>query len=96
MNIKNIISNNKIGGVSVDKKFFNDYFDDDSENYDDEYEEELSHNNKKSGKTFTKGFVTALSICGVAIGAALWTTVDNVNSYLNPEIQMSELLLKPL
>ena len=70
----------------MDKKFFNDYFDDDSENYDDEYEEELSHNNKKSGKTFTKGFVTALSICGVAIGAALWTTVDNVNSYLNPEI----------
>lgn len=82
-----VISNNKIGGVTVDKNFFNDYFDEnDMQDHDDEYEEELEHNNKGNGKTFTKGFITALSICLVAIGAALWTTVNNVNSYLNPEV----------
>ena len=69
------------------KNFFNDYFDENEQNNpDDEYEEDSEPNRKGNGKTFTKGFVTALSICMVAIGAALWTTVNNVNSYLNPEI----------
>ena len=80
-------TNNKIGGVTVDKNFFNDYFDEnEQQNPDDEYEEDYGHESKGNGKTFTKGFITALSICLVAIGAALWTTVNNVNSYLNPEI----------
>ncbi len=71
----------------MDKNFFNDYFDEDDENNtEDEYEEDYEHNNKGNGKTFTKGFITALSICLVAIGAALWTTVNNVNSYLNPDV----------
>lgn len=71
----------------MDKNFFNDYFDEDNQqNPEDEYEEDFEHNNKGNGKTFTKGFITALSICLVAIGAALWTTVNNVNSYLNPEV----------
>ncbi len=79
-----------IGGVNVDKNFFNDYFDDENEqeffDSEDEYEDDYEHRNRKNGKTFTKGFLTALSICMVAIGAALWTTVNNVNSYLNPEV----------
>ena len=71
----------------MDKNFFNDYFDEDNQNgTEDEYEEDYEHNNKGNGKTFTKGFITALSICLVAIGAALWTTVNNVNSYLNPDV----------
>ncbi len=70
----------------MNKNFFNDYFDDEEELNDNE--EEFEQRDKQSGKTFTKGFVTALSICLAAIGAAVWTTVQNVNSYLNPEIQM--------
>ena len=83
-----------IGGVTVDKNFFNDYFDDENEQdlFDggDEYEDDDEHSNRKNGKTFTKGFLTALAICMVAIGAALWTTVNNVNSYLNPEVKTYE------
>lgn len=77
----------------MDKNFFNDYFDDEEDNendelnYDDEYEDEMRHNNKTNGKTFTKGFLTALAICVVAIGAAVWTTINNVNSYLNPDVK---------
>ncbi len=77
----------------MDNKFFNDYFDDDNDDElfdEEEYPEDDRRNNGKNGKTFTKGFVTALSICAVAIGAALWTTVNNVNSYLNPEVIMYE------
>ena len=62
----------------MDKKFFDEYF-----NSDEEYEEEEEERDKNSGKTFTKGFITALAICLVAIGASVWTTVKNVNSYLN-------------
>lgn len=78
----------------MDKNFFNDYFDDENEQdlFDsgEEYEDYDKHRNRKNGKTFTKGFLTALSICMVAIGAALWTTVNNVNSYLNPEVKTYE------
>ena len=63
----------------MDKKFFNDYFDE-TDPYDDEDEIDAP-----TSKTFTKGFITALSICLVAIGAALWTTVHNFNSYLTPK-----------
>ena len=71
----------------MDKNFFNEYFDEDDLNeHDDDYENERDSRSGSNGKTFTKGFITALSICLVAIGAALWTTVNNVHSYLNPEI----------
>lgn len=73
----------------MDKEFFDKYFDDNQDNFDEdseEYDEEQEHNNKTGGKTFTKGFLTALAICIVAIGAAVWTTVNNVNAYLNPEV----------
>ena len=68
----------------MDKKFFDEYF-----NSDEEYEEEEEERDKNSGKTFTKGFITALAICLVAIGASVWTTVKNVNSYLNPQISIT-------
>ncbi len=71
----------------MDKNFFNDYFDENDQNEPDyEYDSEEESRSNNNGKTFTKGFITALSICLVAIGAALWTTVNNVHSYLNPEI----------
>lgn len=70
----------------MDNNFFKDCFDDENES-EEEYEEDLGHNNKSNGKTFTKGFLTALAICIVAVGAAVWTTVNNVSSYLNPEVK---------
>ncbi len=81
MYIHGNISNNSIGGVTVKKDFFDDYFDD-----EDEIEEEPEH----KGKTFTKGFLTALGVCLVAIGAAVWTTVNNVHSYLDPPVTIVE------
>lgn len=74
----------------MDNNFFNECFGDENENEHDkeeEYEEELGHNNTSNGKTFTKGFLTALAICIVAVGAAIWTTFNNVSSYLNPEVK---------
>ncbi len=69
----------------MDKKFFDEYFDN-----DEEYEEEEDRKDKSKGKTITKGFLTALAICLVAIGASVWTTVKNVNSYLNPQITITK------
>ena len=74
----------------MDKNFFDEYFGgDDFEEYD---ESEVTNKKKKSkaGKTVTKGFLTALAICLTAIGASVWTTVKNVNSYLNPQVTVSE------
>lgn len=73
----------------MDKDFFDKYFDDDDQDSEDEYDEEQEHNNKTGGKTFTKGFLTALAICVVAIGAAVWTTVNNISTYLNPEVKIN-------
>lgn len=85
--------------------FLNDYFENDDEtnadsnipydaeeeyDYDEEYGYDEEHTNKVGGKTFTKGFLTALAVCIVAVGAAVWTTINNVNSYLNPEIKYTE------
>ncbi len=64
------------------KDFFDDYFDD-----DEEFEEEEP---PRKPKTFTKGFIAALSVCLVAIGAAVWTTVSSVSSYLDPPITIRE------
>lgn len=68
----------------MDKQFFDDHFEDD--NYDDY--DDASARSRKSGKTFTKGFLTALAICMVAIGASVWTTVKNVRSYLYPDVEL--------
>lgn len=65
----------------MNKDFFDDYIDDD----DDEEEE-----NDRPVKTLTKGFLTALAVCVVAIGAALWTTVSSVSSYLNPSVTVRQ------
>ncbi|MBQ1546695.1 MAG: M23 family metallopeptidase [Clostridia bacterium] len=65
----------------MNKDFFDDYIDDD----DDEEEQ-----NDKPVKTLTKGFLTALAVCVVAIGAALWTTVSSVSSYLNPSVTVRQ------
>ena len=67
----------------MDKQFFDEYFD--SESYD---EQDDTPHTKKDGKTFTKGFLTALAICLVAIGASVWTTVKNVHSYLYPDVEL--------
>lgn len=83
MNIHGNISNNRVGGVTVNKDFFDDFLDDD-EDFDEEDER------RQKPKTFTKGFITALSVCLVAIGAAVWTTVSSVNSYLNPTVSVYE------
>ena len=61
----------------MNKDFFDDYFDEDDETDDEP---------PKKEKTLTKGFLTALGVCLVAIGAAVWTTVNSVNSYLNPSV----------
>ena len=66
----------------MSKDFFDDYIDDDEISEDEEDE--------KKPKTFTKGFLTALAVCMVAIGAAVWTTVNNVSSYLNPVVTVHE------
>lgn len=79
----------------MDKKFFDEYFNDDDRSRkfnfdsDEESDDDEEQRDKNSGKTFTKGFLTALAICLVAIGASVWTTVKNVNSYLNPEISIT-------
>ena len=83
MNIHGSISNNIVGGVTVNKDFFDDYFEPDDDNYED-YDE------GEKPKTFTRGFLTALAVCMVAIGAAVWTTVNNVSSYLNPTVAVHE------
>lgn len=67
------------------KDFFDDYLDDD---FDEEEDEELDE--KKPPKPFTKGFLTALAVCMIAIGAAVWTTVSSVSSYLNPTVTIRE------
>lgn len=74
----------------MDKENFDKYLDD-SDDLNEAFEEEEEydddeHSNKSGGKTFTRGFLTALAICIVAIGAAVWTTVSNVNTYLNPQV----------
>lgn len=66
----------------MNKDFFDDYFDDDDDMPEDEP--------PKKEKTFTKGFLTALGVCMVAIGAAVWTTVSSVNNYLNPAVSVYE------
>ena len=79
MNIHGNISDTNIGGVTVNKDFFDDYFDDENE--------ETEENEKVTApKLLTKGFLSALAVCLIAIGAALWTTIDNVRSYLNPTV----------
>lgn len=79
----------------MNKDNFDKYLDgndDDDFSFDDEYEDEYEHKNKKSGKTFTRGFLTALTICLVAIGAAVWTTVNNVNTYLHPNVSTESFI----
>ena len=66
----------------MNKDFFDDFFDDD---------DELEGEPKRKPKTFTRGFVTALAVCLVAVGAAVWTTVSQVNSYLNPAVGIYEV-----
>lgn len=74
----------------MDKENFDKYLNDDGmeDNFenDSEYEDDYEHNNKNNGRTFTRGFLAALTICIVAIGAAVWTTINNVSTYLNPTI----------
>lgn len=74
----------------MDKENFDKYLNDDGMDDDfeseDEYDAEYGHNNKNNGKTFTRGFLAALAICIVAVGAAVWTTINNVSTYLNPPI----------
>lgn len=68
----------------MNKDFFDDYFDDDDDPVGED--EEVS----KTPKLFTKGFMAALAVCMVAVGAAVWTTVSSVNSYLEPSVVLSE------
>lgn len=72
----------------MDKNFFDDSYENEEfeEDYnDEEYYEEDEHNDKK-GKNLSKGFFTALAVCLVAVGAAVWTTVNNVNEYIYPDV----------
>ena len=71
----------------MDKKFFDEYFSNDE---DCDEDEAIKDKGEGQGKTFTKGFLTALAICLTAIGASVWTTVKNVNSYLNPQITVTQ------
>ncbi len=66
----------------MNKDFFDDFIEDD----DDQEEQE----EEREPKTFTKGFLTALAVCLVAIGAAVWTTMSSVSSYLNPTVTITE------
>ncbi len=60
-----------------------DFFD----NFDDDYDDFEFQRSKQ--KTLTKGFLTALAVCITAIGAAVWTTVNNVHSYLTPTVSVT-------
>ena len=69
----------------MNKDFFDDFLE------DDENEDEMEENGaQKEPKMFTRGFLTALAVCLVAIGAAVWTTVSSVSSYLNPTVTIHE------
>ena len=68
----------------MNKDFFDEEFDDDEDYDQDEF------GVGKKPVLFTKGFLTALAVCMVAIGAAVWTTVSGVQSYLNPTVTVYE------
>ena len=84
MYIHGNISDTIIGGVTVNKDFFDEYFDDDEDYREDEQAP------KQKQKTLTKGFITALAVCLIAIGAAVWTTISSVSSYLEPPVTVHE------
>ena len=64
----------------MNKDFFEDEFD----------EEDDTEEQPKKEKTLTKGFLVALGVCLAAIGTAVWTTVNSVNSYLSPTVAVYE------
>ncbi|MBQ1389521.1 MAG: M23 family metallopeptidase [Clostridia bacterium] len=71
----------------MNKDFFDDYFDDS----DNESSEPMTdEDDSQKPKLFTKGFLAALAVCLTAVGAAVWTTVSSVDSYLEPSVVVSE------
>ncbi len=65
----------------MNKDFFDDQFDEDENDCEEQ---------PKKEKTLTKGFLVALGVCMAAIGTAVWTTVNSVNSYLSPTVAVYE------
>ncbi len=64
----------------------NDYdeYDDDEEN-DEDYDDYDGRHSPLS-----RGFLAAMAVCVVAVGAAVWTTISSVNTYLSTEAGTSD------
>ena len=77
----------------MNKDFFDNYFDDNNDDSEDRLGcDNISDDDDmyQKPKLFTKGFLAALAVCMVAVGAAVWTTVSSVNSYLEPPVALDQ------